>query len=71
MSFLGINMPAPFDKPFDVAQDELKAVLCLGVAPSREYQALVRNGLSYLTEHADDEASADGFDIYHVEEVLI
>ena len=30
-------------------------------------QALVRNGLYYLTEHADDEALADGFDIYDVE----
>ena len=25
-------------------------------------QTLVRNGLYYLTEHADDEAAADGFD---------
>lgn len=32
-----------------------------------QIQALVRNGLYYLTEHADDEASADGFDIYDVE----
>ncbi|PIU65117.1 MAG: hypothetical protein COS84_07335 [Armatimonadetes bacterium CG07_land_8_20_14_0_80_40_9] len=30
-------------------------------------QALVRNGLYYLTEHADDEATADGFDIYDLE----
>jgi hypothetical protein len=30
-------------------------------------QALVRNGLYYLTEHADDEARDDGFDIYDVE----
>ncbi len=30
-------------------------------------QALIRNGLYYLTEHADNEASADGFDIYDVE----
>ncbi len=29
--------------------------------------ALVRNGLYYLTEHADDEACVDGFDIYDVE----
>jgi len=33
----------------------------------KEIQALVRNGLYYLTEHADDEASTDGFDIYDVE----
>jgi hypothetical protein len=33
----------------------------------RQIQALVRNGLYYLTEHADDEARADGFDIYDVE----
>ncbi|MBI4690718.1 MAG: DUF4258 domain-containing protein [Nitrospirae bacterium] len=32
-----------------------------------EIQALVRNGLFYLTEHADDEAGIDGFDIYDVE----
>lgn len=32
-----------------------------------QIQALVRNGLYYLTEHADDEAIADGFDIYDVE----
>ena len=30
-------------------------------------QALVRNGLYYLTEHADDEAITDGFDIYDIE----
>ena len=28
---------------------------------------LVRNGLYYLTEHADDEAVAEGFDIYDIE----
>jgi hypothetical protein len=33
----------------------------------KQIQALVRNGLYYLTEHADDEAAADGFDIYDVE----
>ena len=33
----------------------------------RQIQALVRNGLYYLTEHADSEAIADGFDIYDVE----
>ena len=32
-----------------------------------QIQALVRNGLYYLTEHADDEAIADDFDIYDVE----
>jgi len=32
-----------------------------------QIRALVRNGLYYLTEHADDEASADGFDIYDIE----
>lgn len=34
-------------------------------------QSLVRNGLYYLTEHADDEASVDGFDIYDVEYGLL
>jgi hypothetical protein len=33
----------------------------------REIQALVRNGLYYLTEHADDEAMADGFNTFDVE----
>jgi hypothetical protein len=37
----------------------------------REIQALVRNGLYYLTEHADDEAIADSFDIYDVEYGLL
>ena len=32
-----------------------------------QIQALVRNGLYYLTEHADDEAIDEGFDIYDVE----
>lgn len=32
-----------------------------------QIRALVRNCLYYLTEHADDEAIADGFDIYDVE----
>jgi len=32
-----------------------------------QIQALVRNGLYYLTEHADNEAIADGFDIYDIE----
>lgn len=33
----------------------------------KEIQALVRNGLYYLTEHADEESVADDFDIYDVE----
>jgi len=32
---------------------------------------LVRNGLYYLTEHADEEANAEGFDVYDVEYVLL
>ncbi len=32
-----------------------------------QIQRLVRNGLYYLTEHADDEAIGEGFDIYDVE----
>ncbi|MBU2610838.1 MAG: DUF4258 domain-containing protein [Chloroflexi bacterium] len=36
-----------------------------------EIQSLVRNGLYYLTEHADDEAQADGFDIYDVEQGML
>jgi hypothetical protein len=32
---------------------------------------LVRNGLYYLTEHADQEAADEGFDIYDVELVLL
>ena len=32
---------------------------------------LVRNGLYYLTEHADQEAAGDGFDIYDVEECFL
>ena len=36
-----------------------------------EIQTLVRNGLYYLTEHADDEATADGFDIYDVEQGIL
>ncbi len=34
-------------------------------------QAQVRNGLYYLTEHADDEAANDGFDIYDVERGIL
>ena len=33
----------------------------------KQIQALVRTGLFYLTEHADTEATAEGFDIYDVE----
>ncbi|MCX7011912.1 MAG: DUF4258 domain-containing protein [Candidatus Sumerlaeota bacterium] len=36
-----------------------------------QIQTLVRNGLYYLTEHADDEAAEDGFDIYDVEEGIL
>lgn len=36
-----------------------------------QIRALVRNGLYYLTEHADDEAIADGFDIYDVEHGIL
>lgn len=36
-----------------------------------QIQELVRNGLYYLTEHADDEAMADGFDIYDVEHGIL
>jgi hypothetical protein len=32
-----------------------------------EIHALVRNGLYYLTEHADDEAMQDKFNIHDVE----
>ena len=32
-----------------------------------QIQALVRNGLYYLTEHADNEAIDEGFDIHDVE----
>lgn len=37
----------------------------------RRIQELVRNGLYYLTEHADDEAMADDFDIYDVENSIM
>ena len=36
-----------------------------------EIQALVRNGLYYLTEHADDEAMREGFDIYDIENGIL
>ncbi|HLE24827.1 MAG TPA: DUF4258 domain-containing protein [Thermodesulfobacteriota bacterium] len=32
-----------------------------------EIRTLVRNGLYYLTEHADEEAMAENFDIYDIE----
>ena len=34
-------------------------------------QALVRNGLYYLTEHADEEATIDRFDIYDIEQGIL
>ena len=37
----------------------------------RTIQELVRNGLFYLTEHADDEAGAESFDIYDVEYAVL
>ena len=36
-----------------------------------QIQALVRHDLYYLTEHADEESSIDGFDIYDVEQGLL
>jgi hypothetical protein len=36
-----------------------------------ELQSLVRNGLYYLTEHADDEAMQDNFDIYDIENGIL
>ena len=37
----------------------------------KEIQALVRNGLYYLTEHAFEEAFADNFNIYDVENGIL
>lgn len=37
----------------------------------RRIQDLVREGLYYLTEHADNEAMADEFDIYDVEHAIL
>ena len=34
-------------------------------------RSLVRNGLYHLTEHADNEAAADNFDIYDVEQGIL
>jgi hypothetical protein len=36
-----------------------------------QIRILVRNGLYYLTEHANDEMLADGFDIYDVENGIL
>ncbi len=36
-----------------------------------QIRALARNGLFYLTEHADSKAEAEGFDIYDVEAGLL
>ncbi len=36
-----------------------------------QIQALVRNGLYYLTEHADEEAQEEGLDIYDVEHGIL
>ena len=36
-----------------------------------QIRSLVRNGLYYLTEHAHDEAVADGFDVSDVENGMI
>jgi len=36
-----------------------------------ELHSLVRNGLYYLTEHADDEAMQDNFDIYDIENGIL
>jgi len=38
---------------------------------TQEIQTLVRYGLYYLTEHADEEAIIDGFDIYDVENGIL
>jgi len=37
----------------------------------KEIQTLVRYGLYYLTEHADDEALTEDFDIYDVENGIL
>ena len=36
-----------------------------------QIQRLVRDGLYYLTQHADEEAAMDGFDIYDVEQAIL
>jgi hypothetical protein len=37
----------------------------------KQIQALVRNGLYYLTEHADDEAASEDLNIYDVEHGIL
>jgi len=37
----------------------------------KEIRALVRYAFYYLTEHADEEAAMDGFDIYDVENGIL
>ena len=37
----------------------------------KQIQALARNGLYYLTEHAYVEAEEDGFDIYDIEQGIL
>ena len=37
----------------------------------KRIRALVQHGLYYLTEHAYDEADADGFDIFDVEYAIL
>ncbi len=37
----------------------------------KEIQTLVQYGLNYLTEHADEEAMIDDFDIYDVENGIL
>jgi hypothetical protein len=41
------------------------------LSTAKQIQALVRNGLYYLTEHAYVEAGEDGFDIYDVEHAIL
>ena len=36
-----------------------------------QIRELVRNGLYYLTEHADDEAMTEDFDIYDIEHGIL
>ena len=36
-----------------------------------QIRSLVRNGLYYLTQHADEEAVDDGFDIFDVEQGIL
>lgn len=41
------------------------------MSTAKQIQALVRNGLYYLTEHAYVEASEDGLNIYDVEHAIL